>query len=294
MGKMKTQMKFIGSNPVYSFIDTLTKTAASNSPRTIVIPTISQLNQVNLDLLYKVYSERFANASDMTFFIVGNVDADSITPYLEQYLGSLPGKANGETWLDKNPKFPAGVTDIEIDKGKDDKGMVGIIFDEKFEWSDQNRLAMQMTKDIISIRLIEVIREAMSGVYSPQTQLQIDKYPTPEFSLMVMFGCSPKNAGKLTKAVFSIIKSLRDKGPLEKDLEKAKEALIRKREVDAKTNKFWLSRLESYVYNGDDAALITDYNTKVNAVTVKDIQNMATKYLLKDHYVRVVLKPAKK
>ncbi|HNW88759.1 MAG TPA: insulinase family protein [Bacteroidales bacterium] len=294
MQKMKTQLKFIGSSPIYAFIDTLIITSTGNSPRSIVIPKEKQLNQVNLDMAYKIYKERFSNANDFKFFIVGNIDADSITPVLEKYLGSLPGKAKPENWLDKNPKFPEGITDLEIKKGADPKSMVGIILNEKFEWNDKNRICLRMAKEIISIKLIEVIREEMSGVYSPQIQMDFAQYPTAEYTMMVMFGCSPKNTNKLTKAVFKIIQDIRDKGPQEVDLNKTKEALVREREVDLKTNKFWLGRLESFYFNNDDAALITDYTNKVNAITAKDIQDLAVKYFLKDHYVRVVLKPEKK
>ena len=294
MSKMKSQMKFIGNNPVYTFIDTLMKSATSNSPRSVVIPSTKQLNSVNLDVLYKIYSERFANVSDMKFFIVGNVDADSITPMLEKYLGSLPTSGKDETWKDNAPKFPAGITDIAVKKGTDQKSMVGIVMDEKFEWNDKNLLALRMAKEIVSIKLIEVIREELSGVYSPQVQLQFDEYPTPEFSLMIMFGCSPKNTDKLTKACFSIIKNIREKGPVEADLNKAKEELLRTREVDIKTNKFWLTKLEGLYYNKADASSILDFTNKVNAINVKDIQDFVAKYFLKDHYLRVVLFPAGK
>jgi len=291
MGKMKTQLKFLGSNPVYAFYDTLLKTASSNSPRVVVIPKEKQLNQVSLDKAFKIYSERFANAHNLKFFIVGNVNIDSLTPTLEKYLGSLPGTGKEEAWLDKNPKFPAGVTNVLINKGTEDKSMVGIINNEKIDWTDKNRLCLRMIKEIISIKLIEVIREKMSGVYSPQVQLTTEQFPEAEYNLMILFGCAPKNVDKLVKAVFKVEKSIRDKGPTDVDITKAKETLIREREVDIKTNKFWLDKLEAFYFDKDDVGLITDYSTKVNAITAKDLQECFAKYILKDHYVKVVLKP---
>ena len=291
MSKMKNQMKFISNNPLYSFIDTLYKSSTSNSPRSVVIPSMKQLNQIDLDVLYKIYTERFANSADLKFFIVGNIDADSVAPMLEKYLGSLPGTGKVETWKDNDIKFPAGITEVEIKKGTEPKSMVGIVFDEKIDWNDKKIIALKMAKEIISIKLIQVIREEMSGVYSPQTQLQVEKYPKPEFSLMIMFGCSPKNTGKLTKATLGIIKKLRDKGPVEEDMAKAKEELIRAREVDSKTNRFWMTKLEDIYFNNDAASSITDYNNKVNAMTAKDVQDVIVKYLLKDHYLHVVLQP---
>lgn len=294
MEKMKTQLKFIGSNPIYAFYDTLLKTASSNSPRVVVIPKEKQLNKIDLDLAFKIYSERFANSNNMKFFMVGNIDSDTAATLLEKYLGSLPGTGKAESWLNKSPKFPDGITDFEIKKGTEQKSMVGIIQNEKIEWNDKNRICLRMIKEILSIKLVEVIREKMSGVYSPQVQLSAEQFPQAEYSLMILFGCSPKTADKLTKAVFKIESSIRDKGPTEVDLNKAKETLIREREVEVKTNKFWLDRLESYYFNGDDVTLITDYENKVNAITVKDIQECFSKYFPKDNYVRVVLKPEDK
>ena len=291
MSKMKSQLKFIGNSPVYAFIDTLYKSATSNSPRSVVIPSTKQLNQVNLDVLYKIYTERFSNTANQKFFIVGNIDADSITPMLEKYFGSLPGNGKAEAWQDHGETFPKGVTDLTITKGTEPKSMVGIIFNEKIDWNDKNLIALRMAKEIISIKLIEVIREAMSGVYSPQVQVQYQQCPKPEYTLMIMFGCSPKNTGKLTKACFSIISNIRKKGPTDVDLAKAKEELIRAREVDIKTNKFWMNKLEAVYYDKLDASNITDFNNKVNAMTVKDVQDAVVKYILKDHYLRVVLVP---
>jgi zinc protease len=111
---------------------------------------------------------------------------------------------------------------------------------------------------------------------------------------MVMFGCSPKAADKLTNAVFSEIKKIRANGPTETDLNKAKETLIRARETDLEKNEFWLGKIESVYYDGTDPATILNFKERVNAITIKDLKLAADTYMLPKHYVRVVLKPEKK
>jgi zinc protease len=172
--------------------------------------------------------------------------------------------------------------------------MVGIIMSEKFEWNPKNLLELTILKEIISIKLIEVIREKMSGVYSPQVMLNPDHYPGSKFQLMVMFGCSPTTADKLTKAVFGEIKKIRSKGPTAVDLVKAKETLIRGRETDLEKNDFWLGKIESVYFDGTEPASVLNFKDRVNAVTVEDLKLAAKTYLKPDHYVRVVLKPEKK
>jgi predicted Zn-dependent peptidase len=52
-----------------------------------------------------------------------------------------------------------------------------------------------------------------------------------------------------------------------------------------------MTKLEDIYFNNDAASSITDYNNKVNAMTAKDVQDVIVKYLLKDHYLHVVLQP---
>ena len=290
MSNLKNQIKFLGASPIYVFYDTLFKTATSNNARTIVIPNERILNKIDFEKAFTVFSERFGNANDFKFFIVGNIDVDSITPLLEKYLGSLPVQNKKENWKDSQVKFPEGVTDLEFQKGTDPQSMVGIVLNEKFEWTDKNRICLKVAKEILDIQLVELIREELSGVYSPQVQLSYDQFPNAEFSIMIMFGCSPKNTKKLTKAVFGIFKGMYATVE-QKNIDKAKETLIREREVDLKTNKFWVNNLMSYYFNSDNSKLTTDYENMLNEITANDIKEFAKKYFKQNHYVRVVLKP---
>jgi len=294
LSKTKNQLKFIKNNPMIAFYDTLMRTCAQSSPRVIVIPSEEQLDQIKMAKLFEIYKDRFADAGDFTFFIVGNFAIDSILPVVQSYIGSLPVTHRTETWKDVSPEFPEGIKDVSIYKGTEPKSMVGIVMAGKFEWNDKNRMELRMLKEVLSIKLLEVIREKMSGVYSPQVQLMVDKYPRSEYSIMTIFGCSPKNTDKLTKAVFKEIKKIQKKGPTLVDLNKVKELLIREHETDVNTNSYWLEKIESSYFNGDDLTTIPDFNERVNAITISDLQLAAQNFMKRDHYVRTVLLPEKK
>jgi zinc protease len=172
--------------------------------------------------------------------------------------------------------------------------MVGIVMSEEFKWDESTLLRLRMLNEIFSIKLVEVIREKLSGVYSPQVMINWDQYPKPSFQFIVMFGCSPKTSDKLTKAVFGEIKKIIKKGPTDVDLKKAQEALIRKRETDLQKNEFWLAKLESIYYNHDSQGSVLQYNERVNAVTIEELRKTASDLIKPDHYVRVVLMPEQK
>ncbi len=294
MSQMENQMKFMKSSPIMTFYDTLFKVVYPGYKRMVIFPTPAQLNEVKLDEIFKIYKDRFADAGEFKFFLVGNFSVDSITPLIEKYFGSLPSLNQNETWKDTSPRFADGTTNLTVYKGTDPQSMVGMVMSEKIDWNEKNVLCLNMIKEILSIKLIEVIREQMSGVYSPQVMLNLDQYPKPTFQLMVMFGCSPKTADKLTKAVFGVIKKIRKNGPTAVDLKKAQEAMIRARETNMEKNDFWLKKLESVYFNHDSPQSVTTYNDRVNAITIDDLKKTAADNFKPDHYVRVVLMPEKK
>jgi len=294
MSQMENQMKFMKENPIMAFYDTLFKCAFPNYARLVVIPSMSQLKQVNLDELYTIYKDRFADASDFKFIIVGSFKTDSILPSVVKYFSNLPSINRKETWKDTSPKFIDGIKDVTVYKGTDPQGMVGIVMSEKIDWDPKNVLELNMLKEIIDIKLVEVIREKMSGVYSPQVMLRVNHYPKPEFQLIILFGCSPKSTDKLTKAVFGEISKIRKKGPTDVDLKKAQEALIRERETDLEKNDFWMNKIESVYYDNADPATILNLKDRVNAITVKDLKEETARYLKADHYLRVSLVPVAK
>ena len=293
MSQMENQLKFLKGSPVMTFYDTLFKVVYPGYKRLVMFPSAERLKEVDLEKAYSVYKDRFADASDFRFFFAGNFDIDSITPLLEKYLGSLPSLKRSETWKDRSPVPPAGITDISFRKGTDPQCMVGIVMPEKFVWNEANTLRMGFINEILRIKLVEVIREQLSGVYSPQVMVNVEQYPQPEAQTLVMFGCSPKTADKLTKAVFAEIKTLRKKGPSAVDLDKARESMIRARETDLENNDFWMRKMESLYLNNDSPDNIATFRDRVNAMTAEDVRAAASAFLNPGHYIRVVLMPEK-
>ncbi|MEI7663015.1 MAG: insulinase family protein [Bacteroidota bacterium] len=294
MSQMENQMKFMKSSPIITFYDTLFKTVYPSYKRKVIFPSPSQLKEVNLDQAFKIYTDRFADAGDFKFFLAGNFSIDSVSPLIEKYFGSLPALNRHETWKDTFPKIAPGITKVTFNKGTDPQSMVGLVMSEKIEWNEKNALCLSMIKEILSIKLIEVIREKMSGVYSPQVMITLEQYPVPHYAMIVMFGCAPSMTEKLAGAVFGEIKKIRKKGPTVVDLKKAQESLIRARETDLQKNEFWLKKIESFYYNHDLPNSVSTFSNRVNAVTVDDLKQTAATCLLPDHYVHVVLMPEKK
>ena len=69
-----------------------------------------------------------------------------------------------------------------------------------------------------------------------------------------------------------------ENGPEQKDVDKFKEAERLDYKEKIKQNNFWMSTLTRSFTNDSDPEEMLTYVDKVNAITAKDIQNVAKKW----------------
>ncbi|MDD4372762.1 MAG: insulinase family protein [Bacteroidales bacterium] len=291
VSQLENQFKFMRSNPQMVFYDTLYKIATSNSPRFTMIPTEAQLKSLDAQEIRSMYNQMFETAKGFTFVFVGNLSPDTLKPYLEKYLASLPATKPAMQWIDRSPKFPEVITDAEVYAGAEHKSMVAIMMKSPFEWSAENRFKLAMMMKVLNIKLRENLREDQGGVYGVGVRQNSNQYPKPEYSININWGTNPEMVDTLTNAVFYEMNQLISEGPKAEDLLKVKETSIRERETNEKQNRFWLSNISFADQNKLPLLTISEFNEKVQALTAEDIQKAAAAFLKTEHYLRLVLKP---
>ncbi len=294
ISKNKSIYKNLLSNPQYYYFDQLSKILAQNNPRGGGYPTEDDWSKVNFDKAFEVYNDRFADASDFTFFFVGNFEVATIQPLLEQYLGSLPSISREESWRDLGIRPPDGKVTKEVMKGNDQKSFVTLSFNGDFNYSQQNAYFLNSLIQALNIKLIEKIREEKSGVYGISASANPSKYPYEHYSITVQFPCAPENVDELVKGVLAEISELKANGPTEADINKVKETQRREMETNLKSNNYWLSALENYYFYDNDPAQIANYQKAIDSLDKEKLKEVAQQYFDLDNYVQVVLYPEEK
>jgi len=119
------------------------------------------------------------------------------------------------------------------------------------------------------------------------------KYPEEEYTVGIYYGTSPDKLEELKEAVFAEIRDFAENGPSEEEVSKAKEKLLREREISMRENSFWMNILSNtyYLKDGDFSSFGT-FNNIVENMTTESIQEAFKKYFDFDNYVSVALKPA--
>lgn len=253
--------------------------------------TVEAVNNIRLDRAMEIYKDRFGDAGDFTFVVVGNVDEAKLKPLVETYLGSLPSKGRKETWKDPKVTWPDGTLTKTVVKGSEPKSSVVLTYHGVETWSRDTENDMRMVGEVLGMRLREILREDMGGTYGVGAGGVIARRPHPEYSFTVRFGCAPENVDKLEKAVFDEVKNVQEKGIGEDYINKIKAQRTRSYETALKENSYWLSQLERAYQYGDDPKLILDQKAMIEKVSSDRVKAAAKKYLTSKTYVIGVLKP---
>jgi zinc protease len=254
-------------------------------------PTIEKLNQIDLEKTYRIYQERFADASGFVFTFVGSFDNKAITPLLEKYLGSLPATGSSQAAKDLGIQIPKGKLEKTIYKGTEPKANVELIWSGDFTYTQQDIIALDALKECLQIRLIERLREDESGVYAPNAFQLSTKLPNAYYRLGVYFGCGPQNVDKLIASTQDEINKLKAQGPPQLNIDKWKAEALRVNESALTTNKWWLNYLNGQNVNQESIDGYRSYPADVNAITPALVQEAAKKYLSGANYIRVVMLP---
>jgi zinc protease len=290
------QIKFVRENPQVAFIEKYYKTAFPNDKRQVVVPTEEQVRNLNLDRMFNIYRNRFADASNQTFFFVGNV-SDSDVELIARYLNHLPvnGRQRNDMFVNRNPKFAEGIQHGVAVKGIERQGMLimsGQMDVNASELTPQTRIAIQELGEALGITVTEIIREKNGDAYSPSAGFDYEISPVGQVSWQFYIGCDPEKAAKIEKDCIDILRMYMKKGCDQKTLNKVQEQMIVNRGKSKQNNGFWMGQIQgSYRYNESRDYQVNDYENMVRKVTPKDIKTLAKKYVNLNNYVAVTLRP---
>ena len=274
------QKAFLGnllSNPNIYFQIELGEFMNEGNKRYSGFPTADELDKADYSLAYEKYKERFANAGDFKFYFVGNFDEDKLRSYAKQYIASLPSNETREIYVDHGFRGKMGSHEKIVKKGSEPKSMVMIQFRGETEYSAKEDHLLQSLGEVLSIKLVEKLREEESGVYGVGAQGGLDKIPYGAYNFTISFPCGPENVTRLKDAALAEIEKIIANGPEEKDVNKVKEAQLLEYKEGLKKNRYWISALKDADFNKSDKSKIAGFTKEIDALNAADIQKVAKK-----------------
>ncbi|MFJ1473126.1 M16 family metallopeptidase [Capnocytophaga cynodegmi] len=253
--------------------------------------TEANLKKVDKNRALSIFKDRFADASDFTFVITGSFTEEEIKPYLEDYLAALPNLKRNEKGKDLGLYEPKKGFKHTTKKGKEEKVSVILSYIGDYKYNDMENINMQALESVLTLRLLERLREEEGGVYGTGANVSYSKFPKNRYSVEVSFGTAVDKYQSLIKSAFEEIEKIKKNGPTQEDLDKFKIEQERQMELIVKENSFW----SRYILDGYQLQKPlrepNKYLEDLKKVTSKSVQKVANKYLKQNSLFEFILLP---
>lgn len=254
-------------------------------------PSAEQIKGIDRARALEIYKERFADASDFTFTIVGSYTAEEIAPFLENYLAALPTLPRTDEAKDLGIVEPAKGFEKVVHKGQEPKVNVQLRYYGDYQYSEAENLKFDALESVLNIKLIERLREDESGVYGVGARGNASKFPKERFNFLIAFGTSPGKYVDLINSALDEVRKIKENGPLQSDLDKFVIEQKRQYEIQMRENGFWLSQISTAYRDQEDPTYVLRYISDLEKLTVDDVKEVANKYLQSDRLFKFILLP---
>ena len=193
--QVETYKKLKGTANV--LISNQVKELLSNGNR-LYIPTEEDYENLKVEDIAAVYKDRFRDASDWTFYIIGDIAKKKAQKLASKYLGSFEDINREESFVNHDEKMKDGYNKFELDVE------LGNVFNDNMiavendlEYTKENNYCLDYMTYILQKRLSNVIREQEGGTYNVAVSKGSYRTPTNLYTFTVKFKCAPENKDKL-------------------------------------------------------------------------------------------------
>ncbi|MBR4919849.1 MAG: insulinase family protein [Prevotella sp.] len=293
MTNLEMTLKNKSLSPDAVFSDSLAATMYSHNPRFNNI-NVEDLKDINYDRILEIAKERYQNAGQFTFVIVGNFDEATIRPLVEQYIASLPATKDKAEDFKEIMTLAKGkvVNDFKV-KTESPKATARELWYAAAPYTLDNIVKVDAIGQILSMIYLKTIREDESAAYSCGASGYFSNASHQPVAMLQAY--CPMNPDKSELAVRLLHEGIANmsKAVDADQLNKVKEYMLKQIDVDAKKNSYWINTISAFKEYGLN--VYTDYKKTVEVLTVESVRDFLNNVLLKSgNHTEVIMTPETK
>ena len=277
------------NQPNYKLQKELYKTLYKTPRREMI--SAEKLAKASRATIEKNYRSLFADAAGATMVIVGDVDLNALKPLVEKYIGSLPKGKKATKWVDTHEDIiPGRIENVFAVDMQTPMSTVVQAWTAPLAYTAERQAALEAITYILDIRYTNSLREDEGGTYGASSQGMIQRRPTEQAIIQVVFACRPSLCDKLRSLAIDGIRDLAANGPTDDEVNSAVLNLKKNLPENRVSNSYWRSRIKDYLDYGQDGDAARE--AAINSLTKESIQKFLQEILAADNLAEIVMKPA--
>ena len=249
--------------------------------------TKKEIKSLNLDDIASFYNSLYSTTENSIYIFTGNFDINSVVENFVSVFGKLPKKSLPKELIIPSFSFPTDniLEGFEIENKN--QTVLSSVYYGNYTASLKGSLTLKLMRDLVRSRLLSILREQESLVYSPYVFLTYSGCPYEKFHFEVNVSMGKENANKVSKLVDQIFNDLAFHKVSNDELDVLKRSfLVTKREslTESATSQ-WKDNLTTLIKNGENLEDFDTYANCLNNITSSDIQQLFEEIQKNKHVV---------
>lgn len=228
-----------------------------------------EVDQLDGERVLGLYRQRFVNAGDYSFSIVGAFNVDEVRPLIRKYLASLPDNGKRETYNNYRPAMATGEVDnfFEVPMRNPKTSIyVSIMGDRMYSYDDE--FMMDLVGESVGTALLTMLRHEKHGTYDVAADGSLSFYNN-RWMVNYEFETSTTDRDSMLVYADYAVNAIFNYGVSEDLFNKMKERVNKEHENAFQTNGYWLRGLQMRalgvdVINGYDRIFPTLTQERLN------------------------------
>ena len=275
MARLQDILKNQDLDPQTALSDSIASILYNNNVRAKRMRS-EDVGKISYDRILEIYKERFANAADFDFYFVGDLNADSVAPLLEKYLGALPVSKKTEKDKVIDRRLTKGERTCIFEKEQDTpNATVNFVYHAPLKDNMRNDILVDMLEQAMSMLYTETVREDEGGAYGVPVSASLSEYPEEIAVVQIQLPTAPDKLDRMMQVVYDGVEKVCNEGPSEDYLQKIKEYMVRSHAENLKKNGYWMNQMVNLTRFNTD--YVTGYDEAVQSITTADVKELAQK-----------------
>ena len=284
------------ADPKFEFADSLFANVFNHHPLGGERLGKDEVDRVDLNRVLEVYRDRFADLSDITLYIVGDFDTDTLKQLLGRYVASLPARVDGRHEHPRDIGYR--LYDHHIDtrwtrKMENPQDKVYFFWTSECEYNMRNALLARVTGQIFTAIFRQHLREDRGWTYHVDTHCSVvpdqNGDDAPVIFMPLNVTVTAGKADETRQIITNDVNDVARNGVTQDQLDKVVKYLCKVNDEDQQDNTYWMSMLKYYDKYGID--FDTDYVKTLQSFTPEDIRQFVTTYIAPATILNLTMTP---
>ena len=234
-----------------------------------------------------MYRKLYSNPDGMTCVICGSFDPDSLLAAAVPLFGTMESAGSPNAMGESHFSLPSQKRMLEFPQVNDSQISFDYLQFGHYEPSLKNTLKLKLVRDVIRDRLITVLRERESLVYSPYISLYSKVFDDGIYYFDINAAVSPENTAKAIEVIDTILEDLQKNKISRKELSTLQRTFIvnKRNHLEEESTTNWKNYLVDEIKLGEKLEDIEEYERVLGSISPAELREAFREYIDRDRFI---------